>query len=238
MTKIRMRGVHSTGRSGSFRQPRSLPGYQAGFSLLEMMSVLAVFMVIGSITFISLQPVIKDAHVTTAYDNVMMTLRAARQRAISERKQYIVCFGISTPTGATTPLGIPNPRSIQVYRWDATTNLSAAVQLTLLELPTDMGFETVSGIPNSPGTVPDGFGNGNVPLDFDQGVAAGIRDQVMFLPDGSAVDTNGNPNSGIVYMGRTADVYSSRAVTVYGTTGRIRGWRLVANKGSPLWVEQ
>lgn len=203
-----------------------------------MMSVIAVFMIMGGITFISLQPVIKDAHVSTAYDDVLMTLRAARQKAITERKQYIVCFGLATPAGAATPLGGPNARSIQVYRWDANTNLSAAVQLTRLELPIDMDFQTVPGIPNTPATVPDGFGNGNIALDFDQGVAGGIRDQVMFMPDGSALDTNGASNSGIVYVGRTADLYSARAVTVYGATGRIRGWRLVSSKGNPTWVEQ
>jgi hypothetical protein len=47
----------------------------------------------------------------------------------------------------------------------------------------------------------------------------------MFLPDGSARDTVGNLNSGIVYMAGQ-DVGSTRAITVWGASGRIRGWRL------------
>jgi hypothetical protein len=137
-----------------------------------------------------------------------------------------------------TLLGAPTTQSIQVFRWDTGTNLSAAVQVTANQLPTDIQFQTVAGLPNSSTTVPDGFGSGNTAIDFDQGVAGGIRDQVMFMPDGSAVDTNGTANSGIVYMARMADLYSSRAVTVYGATGRIRGWRLLGTSGSPSWIEQ
>jgi prepilin-type N-terminal cleavage/methylation domain-containing protein len=211
---------------------------ERGFSLIEILTVVAIFMIMGGVTFISLQPVLKDARVATAYDDVLMMLRTSRQRAITERKQYIVCFGVDTPAGALTPLGAPTAQSIQVFRWDAGTDLSAAVQVTAIQLPTDIQFQTLSGLPNSSTTVPDGFGSGNTALDLDQGVAGGIRDQLMFMPDGSAVDTNGNANNGIVYLARTGDLYSSRAVTVYAATGRIRGWRLLNTNGSPNWTEQ
>jgi type II secretory pathway pseudopilin PulG len=211
---------------------------EPGFSLVEVLIVIALFMIMGGVTFIALQPVLKDARTATAYDSVLMTLRMARQRAITERKQYLVCFGVDAPAGALTPLGAPTAQSIQVFRWDTGTNLSAAVQVTALQLPLDIQFQTLGGLPNSPATVPDGFGSGSVALDLDQGVAGGIRDQVMFTPDGSAHDNNGSPNSGIVYVARTGDLYSSRAVTVYGTTGRIRGWRLLNTSGTPKWIEQ
>jgi len=53
------------------------------------------------------------------------------------------------------------------------------------------------------------------------------------MPDGSAHDVNGNLNSGIVYVARNGDLYSSRAITLYGATGRIRGWRLLSSGGGP-----
>ena len=211
---------------------------EGGFSLPEIVIVIAASMVMGGLTLISLQPVLKDSRVATAYDDVFMTLRTSRQRAITDRKQYIVCFGVDAPTGALTPLGAPMAQSIQVFRWDTGTSLSAAVQVTNIPLPTDIQFQTISGLPTNPNAVPDGFGNGRTALDFDQGVAAGIRDQVMFMPDGSAVDTNGSANNGILYLARTGDLYSSRAITVYAATGRIRGWRLVQTNASPTWVEQ
>jgi hypothetical protein len=149
-----------------------------------------------------------------------------------------VCFGIAAPTGAPTPLGAPTAQSVQVFRWDAGTALSAATQITAVTLPIDINFQTVAGLPNSSATVPDGFGSATVALDFDQGVAGAINNQVMFMPDGSAHDVNGNLNSGILYVARNGDLYSSRAVTLYGATGRIRGWRLINSAGAPQWIQQ
>jgi Tfp pilus assembly protein FimT len=210
----------------------------AGFSLLELMIVLALFMVVAGIGFMALQPALKDARANHAYEDVLMQLRVARQRAITERKQYIVCFGVAAPAGALTPMGAPTAQSIQMFRWDAGTALSAATQISTNVLPSDMQFQTVAGIPTNPANVPDGFGTGTTAIDFDQGIAAGNKNQVMFMPDGSAHDTNGSWNSGIIYVGRNTDIYSSRAVTLYGSTGRIRGWRLTNTPGGPKWLQQ
>jgi prepilin-type N-terminal cleavage/methylation domain-containing protein len=209
-----------------------------GFTMIEMAIVIAIVLIVSSMAFISLQPVLKDARTNTAFNNVLMQLRIARQRAVTERKQYIVCLGNTVPNGAATPLGAPNAQSIQVYRWDAGTALSAAAQVTAITLPYDIRFQTLTGLPNAPTTVPDGFGTGSTAIDFDQGVNNGIRDQIMFLPDGSVRDTDGNLSSGIVYIARNGEFFSSRAVTIYGATGRIRGWRLDKVSGSPLWSEQ
>jgi Tfp pilus assembly protein FimT len=208
-----------------------------GFSLLEMMIVICVMMIIGGIGFMAVQPALKDARANAAFENAMMPLRVARQRAIAERKQYIVCFGLAAPAGALTPMGAPTAQSIQIFRWDAGTALSAATQVTAVTLPIDINFQTIAGLPNTPATVPDGFGSGTVALDFDQGVAGAIKNQVMFMPDGSAHDVNGSLNSGILYVARNGDIYSSRAVTIYGATGRIRGWRLL-NSGGARWFQQ
>jgi type II secretory pathway pseudopilin PulG len=210
-----------------------------GFSLLEMMIVICVMMIIGGIGFMAVQPALRDAKVNQAFESAMMPLRVARQRAIAERKQYIVCYGIAAPGGALTPMGAPTAQSIQTFRWDAGTALSAATQITAITLPQDIQFQIIPGVPNGAATVPDGFGTATVSLDFDQNVAGGgIKNQVMFMPDGSARDVNGNLNSGILYLARNGDLYSSRAVTLYGATGRIRGWRLLSFGGGPKWYQQ
>jgi type II secretory pathway pseudopilin PulG len=237
---------------GKRRLGRAMKGYQKmkishrssnrkcgarGFSLLEMMIVICVLMIVSGIGFMALQPALKDAKVNQAFENAMMPLRVARQRAIAERKQYIVCYGIAAPAGALTPMGAPTAQSIQIFRWDAGTALSAATQVTAITLPIDLGFQIIPGVPNGAATVPDGFGNATTAIDFDQAVAGAIQNQVMFMPDGSAHDINGNLNSGIVYVARNGDLYSSRAITLYGATGRIRGWRLI-NGGGPKWFQQ
>jgi prepilin-type N-terminal cleavage/methylation domain-containing protein len=207
-----------------------------GFSLIEMAVVLAIAMIMMSVTFLSLQPALKDAHNNQGYDIAVTLLRSARERSIEGREQYIVCFGASSPAGAATPLGVPDAQSVQIYQWPGGTALTAAVQLSKTELPHDVQFLAVSGIPT--GAPPDGFGSGGTALDFDQGVTGGIKAQVMFLPDGSAHDTTGNMNSGVLYLARTGDVFSSRAITVFGASGRIRGWRLVNKSGTNTWIEQ
>ena len=60
------------------------------------------------------------------------------------------------------------------------------------------------------------------------------------MPDGSSRDSLGNYNSGVVYLSRTADanIYNSRSVSVWGATGRIRGWHLYQQAGAPIWVQQ
>jgi len=61
---------------------------------------------------------------------------------------------------------------------------------------------------------------------------------VMFVPDGSAQDLIGNFNSGVVYVGLTGNLFSMRAVSVFGTTGRVRGWRLYPQGGGAQWSQQ
>jgi prepilin-type N-terminal cleavage/methylation domain-containing protein len=234
-TGLLMKSVHKASLWQS-RPPRE--NRAAGFSLVELMIVLALFLIVAGMSFMALQPALKDARANHAYEDVLMQLRVARQRAIAERKQFIVCFGLAAPAGALTPMGAPTAQSVQMFRWDAGTALSAATQISANTLPQDMQFQVLAGLPNAPTTVPDGFGNATTAIDFDRGVAGAIANQVMFMPDGSAHDTNGSWNSGIIYVGRTGDLYSSRAVTLYGATGRIRGWRLMNTAGGPIWLQQ
>jgi prepilin-type N-terminal cleavage/methylation domain-containing protein len=196
-----------------------------GFSMLEMCIVMAITLITAAITIMAFRPALKDAQVNTAYSTALSQLRGARERAITERKRYYVQFIA--------------PQTIQLWRWDIGVPVSPApVLVSTNTLPTpDIQFQTLAGLPSTAATVPDGFGTGAVAIDFDQGVGAGQLNYVMFMPDGSSQDMNGNINSGIVYLARTGDLYTSKAITVMGATGRIRGWRLV-QKGSATWVQQ
>lgn len=194
-----------------------------GFSLLETVVVVAIMMIAAGITFISLQPTLKQAHANTALDQSFMWMRQYRQRAIDERKRYIITFTA--------------PRTIQISRWDYALPVSPApVVLYTEQLPQDVAFQVVAGVPG--GAPPDAFGTAARAIDFGQGIGLGGFNYVVFMPDGSAQDLVGNLNSGIVYMGRNGDLYSSRAITVYGATGRLRGWQLVNQGGAPTWVQK
>jgi prepilin-type N-terminal cleavage/methylation domain-containing protein len=203
-----------------------------GFSLIEMAIVLAIAIIASSVCFMSLTPALRQTRITNAYNTTLATLRRARDAAVATRWQYLVTFN-----NAVTP------NTITVNQ---TTDCSTAgTQLVQSKLPTDVTFTIISGVPTSPNgtyTTPDGFGTASHAIDFDQGVNGGGATTLCFYPDGSVHDKNGNVNSGVVYMANTAgQLYSSRAITVWGVTGRLRGFRLYSTSGkgaSTYWREQ
>lgn len=182
---------------------------------------LIILMITGG-SYLSLQPALKAQHVTTAYNQTLMTLRRARDQAAADMRVYVVTF-TQPGTITVTQNGIGGP-----------------VLLTTV-LPQDVTFHIEPGVPNSPTvqpTTPDGFGTAANAIDFDIGVGAGGATSIYFQPDGTAVDINGNTENGVVYMARVGDLYSSRAVTLWGITGRLRGWRLMPNGGGSIWRQQ
>lgn len=210
------RGSHSPG-TGFPASRRS-----AGFSLTEMVVVSAIILMITSGSYLSLQPALKAQHVITAYNQTLMTMRRARDQAAADMRVYVVTF---TQPGTVT----------------VTQNSPAGPVLITTVLPQDVTFHLEPGLPNSPTvapTTPDGFGTAANAIDFDQGVGLGGATSIYFQPDGTAVDINGNINNGIVYMARVGDLKSSRAITLWGTTGRLRGWRLQPNGGGVIWRQQ
>ena len=183
-----LRDSHSPGKD------RNVTQKARGFSLLEMMIVVAIALIVACITFISLQPMFRQTHVNQAYDTTLMTLRRYRSQAITQRRRYQVQFTA--------------PRTITVWYLGVAVPVNPApVLVQTLTLPNDIRFAVQAGMPNTAATVPDGFGNGGTAIDFDQGVGAGAQNYVLFMPDGSSQDTLGNLNSGIVYLGRAGDLW-------------------------------
>src|SRR5882757_1662874 len=204
----------------------------SGFSLLEMAIVISITLTMAAVTFMSLQPLVKQQHVTNAYNTVLGAMRQARDNSIGQRTSYVVTLDTST-----------TPHTITV------APTFAGPQGTLgpvtYKLPDDVNFSALAGIPTSPTKTPDGFGIGTKPIDFGytgSGTGAGGNNVIYFCPDGSAQDASGgqctgNISSGVVYIGRTnGELLSSRALTVWGATGRIRGWRLYnGGAGGVTW---
>jgi hypothetical protein len=157
-----------------------------------------------------------------------MVLRNTRNLAIAQSHQYYVNFN---PAGFAAG-------TIQVTYQPPAVNgvLPAVQQVGTYTLPPDVSFAVMTGFPAS---APDSFGSGVTAIDFGQGLGAGSLNYVCFLPDGSSQDNLGNYNSGVIYISRPADptIYDARAITVWGATGRIRGWRLY-NQSGAKWVQQ
>jgi type II secretory pathway pseudopilin PulG len=195
-----------------------------GFSLLELMIVIAIGFTMAGVTFIALMPMFKQNHVDQAYDTTLSVIRNYRNQAITQSKRYILVFTA--------------PQTITVQYWGVAVPVSPApVTVATYTLPPDMQFAVQGGFPAA---APDGFGTGGTAISFNAcATAEGGNPCLIFYPDGSAQDDLGNFNNGIVYITRpTSNLYSSRALTVYGTTGRVRGWRLYNESGVNTWVQQ
>jgi type II secretory pathway pseudopilin PulG len=200
-----------------------------GFSLLEMLITISISMIVMAITYVTMRPILYQGHVNGAYDTTLMALRNTRNLAITQSHEYYVNFN---------PAGFP-AGTIQVQYQPPAIGAGAAPplqQVITYSLPPDISFAVQAGFPAA---TPDGFGTGANAIDFDQALAGEPLNYVIFMPDGSSQDNLGNFNSGIVYMTQPSDsIYTSRAITVWGATGRIRGWRLNPVSGVATWVQQ
>jgi prepilin-type N-terminal cleavage/methylation domain-containing protein len=207
---------------------------ERGFSLLEIMMVVALILVMGSITFMSLIPALKAQRVVNAYNTTLSAMRQARDNAISQRSSYSVTFasssGVNTITVAPTLTGgFQGQQSTVVYN-----------------LPSDVGFYADPVLAAT--APPDGYGAGLLAIDFGYTANGnnGGQATLYFCPDGSAQDAEngagnclGSVDGGVVYIARSGETLSSRAITLWGSTGRVRGWRLYPKSGGGYqWVRQ
>ena len=208
-----------------------------GFSLLELMITVSLALVMCGVTFIFLRPQLNQNHVNSAYDTTLMALRNTRNLAITQSHEYYVNFN---------PAGFP-AGTIQVqYQPPLVVGALAAPpveQVNTYTIPGDVTFNVQAGFP---AVAPDGFGAGVTAIDFESTLTPGVPlpcQCVVFMPDGSAqtgvVGSSGAYVNGLVYLTRVGDsIYTSRAVSVWGATGRIRGWRLNQVAGVAEWVQQ
>src|ERR1039458_10628963 len=65
---------------------------QSGFTLLEMVVVLAISIIVSVVSVISLMPLLNQQHVTNAYNTTLAAMRQARDNAGSQRASDSVTF--------------------------------------------------------------------------------------------------------------------------------------------------
>ncbi|MGA9530082.1 MAG: prepilin-type N-terminal cleavage/methylation domain-containing protein [Terriglobales bacterium] len=212
----------------------------SGFSLIEMMIVVAIGIILTVVSVISLVPLLNQQRVTNAYNTTLAALRLARDNAVAQRTSYSVTFS----TAAT-----PNTIVVAPVLPSGASTFTGQQSSVTYQLPTNVFFLAQSGLPNTTATAPDSYYNSTLQA-IDLGFAAngytsGVN-TVYFCPDGSAQnsqdgtgDCSGSWEGGVVYIAQTGNILSSRAITLWGGTGRIHGWRLYAKSGGGYqWVRQ
>jgi Tfp pilus assembly protein FimT len=210
----------------------------SGFSLSELMIVLTIIIIMVSFAAMSLGPLMAQQRVTNAYNIAMSAMRLAHDQAVAQQSSYSVTFANNGSAPSTATVAPSLQTGSAAYQGE-----QAAV---VYKLPTDIQFLAIAGIPTTAAKVPDGYGAGAVAIDFGytaSGTGTGGATTVYFCPDGSsqAFDTgkcSTNWSGGVVYLARSGDLMSSRAITLWGGTGRIRGWRLITTGGVNKWIRQ
>lgn len=194
---------------------------QAGFSITELMIVIAVGTVITAMAIVQLQPSLQNFKATAAEDQVKATLRQAREYAVSQRRTVALTF---------TNDAYGNPE-IQLNDYTVSFGVQALNATPLLVVPVGSSSQFVlfGGMPDTP----DNFGNKAALCFGGNAYAAGSI--VKFQSDGTFTDIGGNIINGSIFIGMPNDPSTARAVTILGNTGRIKGWNGASGKG---WVQQ
>jgi Tfp pilus assembly protein FimT len=192
------------GLPGRIGRARPIGVGAAGFTLLEVLMVVALAMVVSAIAIPVSRNMLSRSKATGANMEVMSWLEMARNRATAERRNFEVTFDSTQ-------------RSIQIQRIEADGTKTAPVQLR--HLPENVGFVQFSGATDTP----DAFGAAS-PIVFSGPTPH------MFTTDGSFIDSNGDPSNGTLFMGKPGQRDTGTALTVFGATGLLRAWRLTGNK--------
>ncbi|HTP43908.1 MAG TPA: prepilin-type N-terminal cleavage/methylation domain-containing protein [Candidatus Acidoferrum sp.] len=190
-----------------------------GFSLTEMLVVIAIGMVIAGIALIQVRPALLQIQADSAKDLVQATLRRGRELAISDRRAVKVEFLVNPPAN-------PPGSYVRLTRLGAGFGPDTVIATT--PIPGSVIFTTFNGEPDTP----DGFGN-NAAIFFG-GVNNGPAAGMIYQSDGTFAAATGVPINGTVFMGIPNQPNTARAITILGTTGRVRSYHI---SGTTTWFD-
>jgi len=177
-------------------------GESAGFSLMELLVVLGVASVVMATAVLMMPSAIRDARSDGGMALVVAELRRAKDLAVTERRDMEVRFVL--------------PDEIQIWRQEVPVQANNQTRISTTRLENHIEFLVMPGLPDTP----DGFGNGSA-IEFDNAAVLYFRSEGMFT-DGNA---NLDPLNGTIFLGVRNQPLTARAVTIFGPTALIRGYR-------------
>ena len=184
---------------------------EAGYSLVEMMFVMGVMGVLAGMAVLQIGASRPGALGDGAMRVVLSQMNTARELAISQRRNMRLVFD--------------NGSRVQVIREEVPGPTLTTISTVILE--GSLQFVLVSGVPDTP----DAFGN-SAATSFP--TATGNPPEVKFTPNGTLVNQDGLTLNGSVFVALPNQGLSARAVTVLGSTGRVRGYRWDGRNWKPV----
>lgn len=189
---------------------------QQGFSMIELVMVVSIILIITAISITQLRPNLQNARIDAAMRQVLETFRQAREFSIANRRYVQVAF--------------PANNQLRIIQLNTLTPGAGGINpvIDTVTLSPPLIF-TLDGMPDTP----DAYGNASA-LVFE-GIANGPVGGMMFQSDGEFLDgATALPINGTVFLGIPGQQSTARAVTVLGTTGRVRGWK---SNGAVAWYQ-
>jgi prepilin-type N-terminal cleavage/methylation domain-containing protein len=179
---------------------------QAGYSLIELMLVVGIMGVVTGIAVVQIGASKQGLNGDGAMRVVLSQLNQGKQLAITQRRNIRVTFDANN--------------SVQIIREE----VPGPILTTISSVPFEGGamFARITS-PNlgepPPPELPAPTGG------LVAAVAFGTATQMRFTPEGVFVDQDGNTLNGTLFIALPGQPMSARAITVFGSTGRIRGFR-------------
>jgi prepilin-type N-terminal cleavage/methylation domain-containing protein len=189
---------------------------QRGFSMIELVIVVSIVLIVTAISITQLKPNLQNARIDAAMREVVETFRQAREFAIANRRYTQVTF--------------PANNQLQIIQLNTLTPGAGGINTVLdtVTLAPPLIF-TLDGMPDTP----DAYGNASA-IVFEN-IANGPVGGMVFQSDGEFLDgTTFLPINGTIFLGIPGQQSTARAVTVLGTTGRVRGWK---STGATAWYQ-
>jgi Tfp pilus assembly protein FimT len=172
-----------------------------GYTTLELLVTVGIMGTIAAMAAVQIGIARPSYKGDGAMRQVIAQLNIARELAITQRRFVQVAFTAGN--------------EVQITREDI-PNGTTVIQTVPIE--GGIRFGLTAGVPDTP----DNFGNAAA-------VSFGAATQLRFTTDGTLVDENANPISGSVFLNwpglGQGQERAARAVTILGSTGRIRGYR-------------
>jgi hypothetical protein len=169
----------------------------AGYSVTEMLFAVALLTLLTSMAIVQINASRPALKGDGAMRIVLGQLTQARESAIAQRRYVRVV--------------LTAPNQIQTVREDSLVSLTT---LTSVLMEGGAQFTLIDRLPDTP----DGFGNGGA-------IWFGTAVNVKFTPEGTLVNQDGSPANGTAFLALPGQALSARAITILGSTGRIRAYR-------------
>ena len=173
---------------------------QQGFSLLEILTALAIISIIMGMAMLNYGNILPNYKANSAMDQLLYQLRSAREKAISHRIEVQVQF-VGTNQLKMTEIWVVGTAPAPV-----TYSFEGGAQYVLF-----------SGVPDIP--APYNFGNSSA-IYFEN--LSGGPPIMKFTTNGSFIDGGNTLVNGTVFLGIPGRPLTARAISVLGATGRVR----------------